>query len=385
MSFLPARPSWFPPVASTEVQDVTNGDTSIAGRAPGSATPVMRRDVPDGLGTPPKKRRHGDKSGNWSPVVELDVLTRGLGLKLDAEIVILFGSGAVGSPAETISSWGVRAPSGRMALPRSEGLVGRMLESGHAVVGPLASTEDRTLTTAAGGRRLTHAAVIPITSGSRLQGVLCVGFSGPPPGEEAVTLWIADAYARLMAVCLRDPGVFDVLLLGAHHDSLTGCLNYASVRRELATEIKRSAKHGLAVSCYFLDLQGFRRVNDSYGHPYGNGVLSGIGTSLRNNVRHFDTVGRYGGDEFFVILPETTEEEARALADRVRPAVRSLVLPSGEALEAAIGIAQWVPGSSSEFMIAQADRAMHAAKRTEGGIVAASELAEAASSVDQVA
>ena len=334
------------------------------------------------------QRRLGDESGEWSPAVELDVLTRGLGLKLDAEIVILFGSGEVGLPSETISSWGVRAPSGRLALPRNEGLVGHALESERAVVGPLDPAVDKTLAEAAAGRPLTHAAVIPVGSASGVLGVLCVGFSSAPPGERRVTLWVADSYARLVALCLHDPGVLDELLLAAHHDGLTGCLNYASVRRELITEIKRSARHGLVVSCCFLDLDAFKSVNDCYGHLFGNGVLAGVGAAVRRNVRSFDTVGRYGGDEFFAILPETTESEAKDFAERLRDSVRSMVLPAGEPLEASIGVAEWRSGSSAELMIAEADRALYTAKRTGVGVVASSELpatAELTGSVGQVA
>src|SRR5215208_6516819 len=125
-----ARPPWFPPCGEHEYAGPGRRRPSFAGRAPESASPVTRRDGGNGGGRSLTRRRRGDESGTWSPVVELDVLTRGLGRKLDAEIVILFGSGEVGRPAEMLSSWGLRAPSGSLALPRKEGLVGRTLESG---------------------------------------------------------------------------------------------------------------------------------------------------------------------------------------------------------------------------------------------------------------
>src|SRR4051794_13187221 len=293
---------------------------------------VTRQDRRNGGGALLTRRRRGGNSGNWSPTVELDVLTRGLGRKLDAEAVILFGPGDVGRPAEAMSSWGLRAPSGRLALPGTEGLVGRMLVSGHAVVGPLDSSLDLALMEATGGRGLTHAAVAPVESVSGSFGVLFAGFASPPPGDPPVTRWIAESYARLAALCLEDRGVLGDLLASAHHDGLTGCLNYTSVRDELVTEIKRSARHDLVVSCCFLDVDGFKGINDRYGHPYGNEVLAGVGASLRSNVRQFDSVGRYGGDEFFAVLPETTEREAMFLAARMSSSLRTRLLPSGDSL-----------------------------------------------------
>jgi diguanylate cyclase (GGDEF)-like protein len=330
------------------------------------------------------ERRRGDESGDWIPAIELDLLTRDLGRKLDAEIVILFGWKDVEQSAEAISRWGTRAPSQRLALPRDEGLVGRMLESGQSVVGPLAPTLDPTLMEAAGERRLTNGAAVPVGSPSGLRGVLCAGFSGTPPGEPATTLWVAESYARLVALCLHDPGVLNELLLAAHHDRLTGCLNYGSVRDELIAEIKRSARHDLHVSCCFIDLNGFKAVNDHFGHLYGNGVLAGVGESLRHNVRSFDTVGRYGGDEFIAILPETGEDQAKLLAERLRECVRSTVLPSGEPLEVSIGISEWKPGSSAELMVGEADRALLAAKRQGAGIVASSELGPLPGSIEEI-
>jgi diguanylate cyclase (GGDEF)-like protein len=345
---------------------------------------VTRRDGWSGRGKSLAERRRGDERGSWTPAIELDLLTRDLGRKLDAEIVVIFGSRDVGQPANAISRWGVRPSSQPLALPRDEGLVGRMLESGQSVVGPLDPTLDRTLMEAAGGLRLTHCAAVPVGSPSGLRGALCAGFSRTPPGEPTTTLWVAESYARLVALCLHDPGVLHELLLAAHQDRLTGCLNYGSVRDELIAEIKRSARHDLHVSCCFIDLDGFKAVNDHFGHLYGNGVLAGVGESLRHNVRSFDTVGRYGGDEFFAILPETREDQAKLMAERLRECVRSTVLPSGEPLEASIGISEWKPGSSAELMVGEADRALFAAKRQGAGIVASGELGPVPGSVDEV-
>jgi diguanylate cyclase (GGDEF)-like protein len=249
-----------------------------------------------------------------------------------------------------------------------------MLESGHAVVGPLDPDLDGALHQATGDRRLTHAAAIPFESASGLLGVLCVGFSNSRSAEASATLWVAESYGRLVALCLDDPNIIDELLLGVHRDGLTGCLNYEGVHRELIAEIKRSERHGLAVACCFLDLDAFKAINDRLGHQYGNGVLAGVGTTLLRSVRSFDTVGRYGGDEFLLILPETTEAQAVALAERLRSAVSCMVLASGEPVEASFGVAQWSPGTSAELLVAEADRALIAAKRTGSGVATASEL-----------
>jgi diguanylate cyclase (GGDEF)-like protein len=103
---------------------------------------------------------------------------------------------------------------------------------------------------------------------------------------------------------------------------------------------------------------------------HGNEVLALVGRTLRDGVRGFDSVGRFGGDEFLVLLPETRPEEARELAERIRFSARLALRHVGEdRVNASGGIASWRPGMSAEELLDHLDGALAAAKAAGGGVV----------------
>lgn len=240
-----------------------------------------------------------------------------------------------------------------------------MLESGRVACEPIDTERDRTL-----GAGVTFAAGAPILPPGGPPGALCVGFSSRPI-DTALTLWQVEGYARLASPCRHEAGMLDGLLAVARRDGLTGCLDYAAVRAELDREIQRSERHGRTMSCCcFIDLDDFKHVNDCHGHLYGNQVLAEVAAVLRHGVRSGDTVGRYGGDEFLAILPDTGEAEACALSERLRSKIFT-TKPSGndQRLDTSIGVAEWRPGSTADEMLGAADAALLRAKDGGGGIV----------------
>ncbi len=177
-------------------------------------------------------------------------------------------------------------------------------------------------------------------------------------------LWSAESYAAVIALCLDDQGALTELVAAGPWDGLTGCLTYEATMRELDREINRSARGGLHLSVCFIDLDDFKRINDRHGHLCGNDVLASIGQVLRDGVRSCDSVGRYGGDEFIAILPQTSEPEARRLAGRLGSRLADTAIgPLEQRLTASIGVAQWVPGTRSENVLAAADGALLAEKQ----------------------
>jgi diguanylate cyclase (GGDEF)-like protein len=304
-------------------------------------------------------------------VGEFGLITRGITLRSGAETGVLAVFNQADRLVQVLCAWGCSTDGDELSpsLFSGHGFVGRVLESGRASAEPIDPDHDRTLGIAASGARLTYASGAAVRPPGGPPGALCVGFASRP-ADSALTLWQIEGYARLASLCLHEAGMLDGLLAAAHLDELTGCLNYAAVRAELDREIQRAKRHGQPVSCCFIDLDHFKRVNDRRGHLYGNRVLAEISAVLRQGVRSGDTIGRYGGDEFLAVLPNTNEAEACELSERLRSRIfATKASGNDDQLDASIGIAQWRPGSTADDMLGAADAALLRAKDGGGGLV----------------
>jgi diguanylate cyclase (GGDEF)-like protein len=150
-------------------------------------------------------------------------------------------------------------------------------------------------------------------------------------------------------------------------DRLTGIPNRPAIIGALFTEVERSVRYRRPLSVAFADIDHFKTINDTYGHEAGDAVLQGVATSLRRNLRASDRVGRYGGEEFMVLLPETGVEDAAVLADKLRLIVAGErhLLPDGS--EVGVTISLGVTGGagdrlSVDALVREADAAMYSAK-----------------------
>ena len=159
----------------------------------------------------------------------------------------------------------------------------------------------------------------------------------------------------------------------ATYDALTGCLNRASVLSALDEAVRQQAP-GTGTALAYCDLDGFKQVNDRYGHAAGDAVLQEVARRLAGFVRDGQVVGRLGGDEFLVVLPDLAgDEEARAVGQRLSRALSGpFTLPgsgprSGSGVsvpvEASVGTV-WMRAATADTLVAQADRAMYRSKRS---------------------
>jgi len=157
-------------------------------------------------------------------------------------------------------------------------------------------------------------------------------------------------------------------------DDLTKLFNSRYLNLYIGREIKRCKRHGIPISVIFLDLDGFKGVNDQYGHLAGSRTLSEVGTILSQAVRESDILARYGGDEFVVVLPETPAAGALVIAERIRKAIEAHRFLQGQGLSARIsasfGIASYPDHAlTPEGLIQKADQAMYRVKeRDKNGI-----------------
>lgn len=154
----------------------------------------------------------------------------------------------------------------------------------------------------------------------------------------------------------------------AHTDGLTGLLNRRAFDESLEREWKRASRDGSQVSLLLLDLDHFKAFNDRYGHPVGDECLRSVSAAVIGAVRATDVVSRYGGEEFAVVLPNTSAEGAVELAERIRSAIVALRLPhdgrpdGADIVTASIGVATAAAGRMPESLVHAADTAMYKAK-----------------------
>ena len=153
-------------------------------------------------------------------------------------------------------------------------------------------------------------------------------------------------------------------------DSLTGLYNRWYVMEKIDSEMNRALRHGSPMSVLMLDLDHFKKVNDSFGHGVGDEVLKVVGQVLRESCRVYDVAGRYGGEEFCVVLPETRVGNTKMVAERIRSRLASTELPVGSSsitVTASIGVAGMDSVSdegvvSAAALLDRADRALYSAK-----------------------
>lgn len=180
----------------------------------------------------------------------------------------------------------------------------------------------------------------------------------------------------LRALCVQAERVLEHLHLQeqirhrALHDALTGLPNRALFAERLAQALAHSSRTGTPCAVLFIDLDGFKAINDGVGHGAGDEVLRAVAGELRESCRAEDTVSRLGGDEFVIAAAELTRDAAWALADRVRSAVRApLPIAGGHArLSRSVGVLWWdpeagEPAPAAAALLSAADAAMYDAKR----------------------
>jgi diguanylate cyclase (GGDEF)-like protein len=151
----------------------------------------------------------------------------------------------------------------------------------------------------------------------------------------------------------------------AELDELTGSFNRRCIMRMLDDEIARAHRTRMPFSVALIDLDWFKRINDAYGHPTGDEVLRTFAITVFANIRNMDRFGRYGGEEFLLILPETPHDVAARILDRQREIVADLdwsAFSPGMSVTISAGVATLAPDEAPDALLARADSALYAAK-----------------------
>jgi diguanylate cyclase (GGDEF)-like protein len=254
----------------------------------------------------------------------------------------------------------VRSLKGSMSL---NSVVREALDRALPPDGPVTTTEDATV-----ARLLPPTAqlVVSLDAGAERLAVLTLGPRLHDQGFGQGESELAGTLAFAAAIALKNAQLVEQLQSAASTDSLTGLSNRRAMQDRLAAELSRTHRHQIHTSVIMIDVDRFKLVNDTQGHATGDRLLVEIARILRQQCRALDAVGRMGGDEFLVILPMTSAEEARAFVARVQRAVEALErsFPEFGRPTLSIGIAE-APrhGAGPEQVMGAADAALYRAKR----------------------
>ncbi|MFW5694908.1 MAG: GGDEF domain-containing protein [Alkalispirochaeta sp.] len=158
----------------------------------------------------------------------------------------------------------------------------------------------------------------------------------------------------------------ELLNEAAHHDTLTGLSNRRDMVDRLNREVHSAARHGYTFSVILCDIDRFKEVNDTFGHKAGDAVLKQVARTTVETIRSEDVCGRWGGEEFLILLPHTEQSAARGVAEKVRAAVEQHeTICDGHAIRCTIsaGVAGYHHGDDIDAVIRTADTRMYEAKQ----------------------
>jgi len=222
--------------------------------------------------------------------------------------------------------------------------------------------DDRTAPGLDAGGHPQDALVVPIQRSGQLMGAMELYLNEwRELNEDQADL--LNGVASQAAIAISHAQLFQAQEETALTDELTRLPNRRALAQRFLQETQRARRHHSALSFLMIDLDHFKRVNDTYGHLNGDAVLAELASILSNGLRESDVCARYGGEEFALILPETTESGARVLAERIRAKVASATFPGGLKLTISVGVAATEEPSIYTQLIDRADQALYAAKQ----------------------
>jgi two-component system cell cycle response regulator len=222
-------------------------------------------------------------------------------------------------------------------------------------------------------RAIASVALLPLTRQGELIGSLHFGSADPDRYGAGDATDLLERLAQIIAICLESALTQERLKLAGLTDGLTGVQNRRYFEHRCQVEISQARRYSHPLACMFLDIDRFKRINDSHGHPTGDDVLRRVAKVIQLQLRAGDTVARYGGEEFVILLPQSEMHHSLQIAERIRVSIETLQLQarSGDAIKvtASIGLSMLSDAEQAgpnpqlaERLIAAADLALYQAK-----------------------
>ena len=179
------------------------------------------------------------------------------------------------------------------------------------------------------------------------------------------------AVGSLALAGARVADTLEELTKAATVDAVTGLLNRRYFETRVQAEVQRARRQQLDLALLMVDIDDFKRINDTFGHLEGDRTLRDVADLLRSGVRIFDVCARYGGDEFVIVMPGAGQQIAIQVAERIRRGIHDGSRLDGPPITVSVGVGFLEPGESAEELIGSADRALMAAKRAGKNVVRA--------------
>ena len=229
-------------------------------------------------------------------------------------------------------------------------------------------------------------ALIPLNRRGKLMGALSLGSYLADRFVENMATDFVKHMASVVSICLENNLNFETLRRTSLIDTLTGVNNRRFLEQRLGEEIDRTQRNSEPLTCFFLDIDFFKAVNDTYGHQAGDQVLLAIATAIREQLRNNDVLARYGGEEFVSLLSNISDAKAQDIAERIRKTISNTTVEFNQQniqVTISIGIATYVPSAEvtstsqeiAESLVHSADKALYEAKHAgrdcvvNGGVV----------------
>lgn len=262
-----------------------------------------------------------------------------------------------------------------MDFRRGEGVIGWVVDQGRAARVDDVTQDPRWVEASDPSFRVRSVVCEPLWSSAEIIGVLSVTSSEPAAFDDDDQLLL-----RLLANCSAPPIDRARLRRLAMFDDMTMAFNHRYLTPRLVEEMERAGRAGADVSLLYMDLDHFKSVNDRYGHAAGDDVLRAFADRVQKAVRRVDVLVRRGGEEFVLIMPQTSATQAHATAVRIQQILRAQPIEAaGQSLRqtVSIGVATWDTRETPDQLERRADEAMYEAKRQGRDRVVVARLAGA--------
>lgn len=223
-----------------------------------------------------------------------------------------------------------------------------------------------------GNYKTKNCAIIPLVCQGRVVGVLNLADKTEDNSFSCEDIALIELFSQLVGASIGNIKMFEKMQHQATTDGLTGLVNHRSFYETLEKELWRSRRYGGLISLIMIDVDNLKKINDTYGHRAGDRVIRKISRKIKECIRQIDTAARYGGDEFAVILPNTSLSDAVVAAERMVDMVaKSPAIWKKKQIELSIsvGLGQYDADTNPEDITSHSDQALYTAKKAGKNMV----------------